>query len=97
MCRFNLSFTDTLVDDMRTHFDGEEDMKKWMETHFEELMREYVAQFKQPKVNGDLLLKQLQSLGDGPEGFLKLDTVLTPSQYSIEELREDAYFDKYGI
>ena len=22
---------------------------------------------------------------------------LTPSPYSIEELREDAYFDKYGI
>ena len=45
----------------------------------------------------DSILRQLSELEQGPEGFLKLDTILPPSKLSIEELREDAYMDKYGI
>lgn len=62
----------------------------------DDIAKDRVTEDKQSTVSGDLLLKKLQSLGDGPEGFLKLDTVLTPSPYSVEELREevmDEFFD----
>ena len=43
------------------------------------------------------ILGKLNALEPGPNGFLQLDTILPPSQSTIEELREDAYTDKYGI
>jgi len=45
----------------------------------------------------DKILQQLNELEQGPEGFLKLDSILPPSKLSTEELREDAYMEKYGI
>lgn len=98
MCRFNMSFNDAVVDEMRPLFADEKKMLLWMQTRMEELMREYTARFKQqPSVDGAELLRKLQSLPNTPEGFLQLDTVLRPSQTSIAELKEEAYMEKYGI
>jgi len=36
------------------------------------------------------ILQRLNDLEPGPEGFLKLDTILPPSSLSVEELRDDA-------
>jgi hypothetical protein len=72
-------------------------LRLWMQVQMEHLMKEYAAQFKKPSLDGEQLLSRLKSLGDTPDGFLRLDTVLPPSQSSIEELREEAYFEKYGI
>lgn len=46
---------------------------------------------------GKKVLQQLSELEEGPAGFLMLDSILPPSKMSIEELREDAYTEKYGI
>lgn len=97
MCRYSLSFNDALVDEVRPHFTDEKALRLWMQTQMEQLMREYAAQFKKPSMSGDQLLSKLKALGDTPEGFLMLDTVLTPSHSSLEELREEAYYEKYGI
>ena len=97
MCRYNLSFNDAVVDEVRPHFADEESLRLWMQVQMEHLMKEYAAQFKKPSLDGEQLLSRLKSLGDTPDGFLRLDTVLPPSQSSIEELREEAYFEKYGI
>ena len=43
------------------------------------------------------LLSKLKVLPNTPEGFLQLDTVLRPAKTSIEQLREEAYTEKYGI
>lgn len=63
----------------------------------EQMMREYTARNKKKSVVGDELLRNLKALPNTPEGFLQLDTVLRPSRFSIEELREEAYLEKYGI
>ena len=46
---------------------------------------------------GEGLLSKLKALPNTPEGFLQLDTVLSPAKTSIEELREEAFAEKYGI
>ena len=67
-----------------------------MEKQLDRVLWDYVSQFEN-KGDNDNLLEKLEAIGDGPEGFLMLDTVLTPSKSSVEELRENAYFEKYGI
>ena len=52
---------------------------------------------KRNKETGKDVLQQLNELEEGPAGFLKLDCILPPSRMSVEELREDAYTEKYGI
>ena len=47
--------------------------------------------------DGEELLRKLHALPNTPEGFLQLDTVLRPAKTSIEDLREEAYAEKYGI
>ena len=51
---------------------------------------------KQEPMTADVL-RRLSELEPGPEGFLKLDGILPPSSLSAEELREDAYTERYGI
>ena len=43
------------------------------------------------------VLRQLKDLAPGPAGFLQLDSILPASKMTIEELREDAYSEKYGL
>ena len=92
-----MSFNDTVVNEMRPHFADERRMLLWMQVQMEKVMREYVAQFKTPEVDGRQLLNQLQALPDTPEGFLLLDTVLQPSHTSVVDLREEALLEKYGV
>ena len=49
------------------------------------------------EVDDSQLLSRLKALPNTPEGFLQLDTVLRPAKSSIDELREEAYAEKYGI
>ena len=70
----------------------------WIQVQMEQMMREYTARNKKKSVvDGDELLRNLKALPNTPEGFLKLDTVLRPSRFSIEELREEAYLEKQWL
>lgn len=40
------------------------------------LMREYIARFKKPNIDGDQLLRKLNALPDTPAGFLQLNGIL---------------------
>ncbi len=60
------------------------------------LFLRFKAEQKQEPATADIL-RRLSELEPGPEGFLKLDSILPPSSLSAEELREDAYTEKYGI
>ena len=60
------------------------------------LFLRFKAEQKQGPATADIL-RRLSELEPGPEGFLKLDGILPPSSLSAEELREDAYAEKYGI
>jgi len=52
---------------------------------------------RKSRIDSESILQQLSELEDGPTGFLRLDTILPPSTQSTEELREEAYIEKYGI
>lgn len=99
MCRFNLSLNDTIVEDMRPHFDGEKALESWMVEQLEYVMLEYMAQFRKSVVDNDRLLQRLQALDNSPEGFFELAGILGKprKEFSWDELREDAYKEKYGI
>ena len=60
------------------------------------LFLRFKTEQKQEPATADIL-RRLNELEPGPEGFLKLDSILPPSSLSAEELREDAYTEKYGI
>ena len=46
MCRFNISFNDAVIDEMRPLFADEKALLMWMQAKMEQLMKEYAAQFK---------------------------------------------------
>lgn len=97
MCTYNVRVDDHVLELMKPHFDNDKALQLWIERQLQKVMWEYAAQFEKPMEHNDRLLEQLLALDNSPEGFLKLDKVLPPSISSIEELKEDAFSDKYGI
>ena len=91
MCRYNMSFNDAVMNELRPHFKDEESLLVWLEVNMDHLMREYIARFKRPNIDGEQLLRTA--------GFLQLNGILGKQEasFSWENLREDAYSDKYGI
>ena len=75
-------------------------MNKWIEVALRKVMLDYVEQYsdqqKQSQENA-LLLARLKELENDPEGLFKLGSVLKPSSYSAEELRDEYISEKYGI
>ena len=72
----------------------------WMQAGMERMMKEYVAQFrKRTAADGKELLKKLQDMPNTSKGFLQLEGILgkPASSFTWDELREDAYAEKYGI
>lgn len=94
-----MSFSDAVVNEIRPHFKDEESLLMWMELSMEHLMREYAAKFKSPSIDGEQLLRRINMCPSTPEGFLQLDGILgrQGSDFSWDELREEAFSAKYGI
>lgn len=102
MCRFNISFNDAVIDEMRPLFADEKALLMWMQAKMEQLMKEYAAQFKtqlKSSTDGAALLNKLQSLPNTPEGFLQLGGILGKAHkdFSWEDLREETLEEKYGV
>ena len=51
MCRYNMSFNDAVMNEMRHHFKDEESLLVWLEVNMDHLMREYIARFKRPNID----------------------------------------------
>ena len=48
-------------------------------------------------VENKRIYQQIKALEKDPMGFLKLSSVLKPSKYSVEDLRDEYISEKYGI
>ena len=98
MCRYNMSFNDAIMNEIRPYFKDEESMVKWMQVSMEHLMLDIIAQFKNPDTDGKQLLSKLNALPDTPESFLQLGGILGSQRenFSWDELREDAYQSDYS-
>ncbi|MBQ9546493.1 MAG: hypothetical protein IJU90_04315 [Bacteroidales bacterium] len=97
MCTLNIKVDDSTLAMVRPHFNGDKALQAWFEMQMEMAMTDFLSQFQKPTENTDNLLERLEALGDTPEGFLNLDTVLPPSQSSLQQIREESYLDKYGL
>ena len=71
-----MSFNDAVMNEMRSYFRDEESLLVWLEVSMDHLMREYIARFKKPNIDGDQLLRKLNALPDTPAGFLQLNGIL---------------------
>ena len=71
MCRYNMSFNDAVMNELRPHFKDEESLLVWLEVNMDHLMREYIARFKRPNIDGEQLLRKLNTLPNTSAGFLQ--------------------------
>ena len=98
MCRYNLVVDDTLMEEVRPHIDENVAVQTWLEEMLRKALLGYVEQLSmESKTRSERICEQVKALGDTPEGFFGLHTVLKPSKYSAEELRDEYISEKYGV
>lgn len=102
MCKYNLKFSidDQVVEAVRPKLGSDKALEAWMIRMLKKAMADYAYELRVQKTSVaecEDLLGKLKALPNTPEGFLQLDSVLRPAKTSIEELREEAYAEKYGI
>ena len=99
MRTYNVKIDDAMFRSMQPYFKGEDAMQAWVEKQLHNVFVQFIREQSAPKPTTEAndVLEKLEAIKDDPDGFLKLADILPPSSSSIEELREEAYFDKYGI
>lgn len=98
MCRYSLAIDDTLMEEVKPHIDGDVAVQAWLEEVLHKALLSYAEQFaSEPRNRGRDVVEQLKALENDPEGFFKLGTILKPSKYSAEELRDEYIKEKYGV
>ncbi|MBQ8064827.1 MAG: hypothetical protein IJ200_04125 [Prevotella sp.] len=98
MCRYNIAVDETLMAEVRPHIGEDVAEEAWIEAMLQKALLSYVAQFEtQAKSRSRQICQQVKALGDTPEGFFSLHTVLKPSSYTAEELRDEYISEKYGV
>lgn len=100
MCMRNVRISDEVIELMKPHFKGDEDLQLWIEEQLEHVMWEYAQQFKSDLGNetkNEHIYRQIKALENDANGLFKLGDILKPSQYSVEELRDEYISDKYGV
>ena len=98
MCRYNLAVDDALMEVARPTISKDIAVQKWLEEMLHKALVSYVEQVaSKPQSRSEKLYEQVKALGDTPEGFFALHTVLRPSRYSAEELRDEYISEKYGV
>ena len=98
MCRFNLALDDALMEVARPTIGKDIAVQKWLEEMLHKALASYVEQVtSKSQSRSEKLCEQVKALGDTPEGFFALHTVLKPSNCSAEELRDEYISEKYGV
>ena len=102
MCTLNVKMDDQVVNRMKSLFDGEKAMNRWIETVLHKAMVEYAdeAEAKAKKgIESEMFLERLAALKNDSEGFFKMGGIFgkVSDDFSWDELREKAMLEKYGI
>ena len=98
MCRYNIAIDDALMEEVKPHIGKDVEIQSWLEEMLHKALMSYAAQFaSMPQNHSEQIYRQLEALGDTPEGFFNLHTVLKPSHYTAEELRDEYISEKYGV
>lgn len=102
MCTLSVKMDDRVVNRMRTLFDGDKAMNMWIETVLHKAMVEYADEVESRNMKGiksKKFLERLEVLKNDPEGFFKMGGIFgkVSDDFSWDELREEAMFEKYGV
>ena len=102
MCTLNVKMDDQVVNRMRPLFDGDKAMNVWIETVLHKAMVEYADEVESrnmKEIESKKFLERLEALKNDPEGFFKMGGMFgkVSDDFSWDELREEAVFEKYGI
>lgn len=102
VCTLNVKMDDRVVNRMRPLFDGDKAMNRWIETVLYKAMVEYADEVEarnMREMESKRFLERLEALKNDSEGFFKMGGILgkVKDDFSWDELREEAVFEKYGI
>lgn len=99
MCRYSVNIDDAVLKSVKPYFKNDDVMQLWIEQQLHQAILQYMKGHSTSvgaKGSADVLEK-LEAIKDDPKGFFKLDQILPPSSMSPEELKDEAYYEKYGI
>jgi hypothetical protein len=98
MCRYNIAIDDALMEEVRPHIGQDTAVQSWLEELLNNALLSYAAQFEESSVSDNKkIVEQLKALENDPDGVFKLGSILKPSKYSAEELRDEYLSEKYGL
>ena len=99
MCTGSIRIDDEVMELVKPHFAGDQELWRWIEQVVNQAVRDYVWQHQSATndLGGENVYRQLKSLENDPKGFFKLSSILKPSPYSAEELRDEYVSEKYGL
>ena len=99
MCTGYIKINDEVMEMVKPHFHGDKELWAWVEKVVDQAMKDYAAQFNSSmeNVENKRIYQQIKALEKDPMGFLKLSSVLKPSKYSVEDLRDEYISEKYGV
>ncbi len=102
MCTLNVKMDDWVVNRMRPLFDGDKAMNMWIETVLHKAMVDYADEVESRNrkvMESKIFLERLEALKNDPEGFFKMGGIFgkVSDDFSWDDLREEAMFEKYGV
>ena len=100
MYTYNIRIDDAIVSRAKKVFGGEKAMQIWIEDVLNKALLNYTSQASKPKsIDSEEVYLQVKALENDPNGLLKLGSVLLPSPYSVDELRQEtpSFLQMQGI
>ena len=100
MYTYNIRIDDAIVSRAKKLFGGEKAMQIWIEDVLNKALLNYTSQASKPKsIDSEEVYLQVKALENDPNGLLKLGSVLLPSPYSADELRQEtpSFLQMQGI
>ena len=100
MYTYNIRIDDAIVSRAKKVFGGEKAMQIWIEDVLNKALLNYTSQASKPKsIDSEEVYLQVKALENDPNGLLKLGSVLLPSPYSADELKQEtpSFLQMQGI
>ena len=100
MYTYNIRIDDAIVSRAKKLFGGEKAMQIWIEDVLNKALLNYTSQASKPKsIDSEEVYLQVKALENDPNGLLKLGSVLLPSPYSADELKQEtpSFLQMQGI
>ena len=69
MCTYNISISDTVIDDVRPAFADDDALSRWLQQQMELLLIQYATSLKRKDAKGKSLSSRLRGIATAPKDF----------------------------